>query len=263
VGPCHGGVQHCVRQEQWGECDGDALPSAEVCDGADNDCDGQTDEGLLTTYYLDADDDGYGHMFFAQNHCTQPTGFVTNNLDCNDIDSTVHPGATEVCDSVDNNCNGQTDEGLLSTWYLDIDGDGFGDDATAGQFCSQPSLDWVASGGDCRPMNFQIYPGAQEVCINGEDDDCDGQVDNCAACLVAITGDINIDGNITSSDIILEVNYVFKSGAPPQPCIAAGDTDCSGSVTSADIIRLVNYTFKGGASPCDVCTIVPGSWSCP
>lgn len=237
--------------------------TTEVCDGADNNCNGQTDEGVLTTYYLDADQDGYGHMFFAQQHCSQPTGFVTNNLDCNDINAAIHPGATEVCDGVDNNCSGQTDEGLLTTWYLDVDGDGYGDDATAGQYCSRPNEDYQLLGGDCKPFNYLIHPGATEICNNGEDDDCNSLVDDCPACLVVLTGDVNVDGTVTSSDIIKEVNYVFKSGALPLPCVAAGDADCSGSVTSSDIIRLVNYTFKGGLAPCDVCTIVPGSWNCP
>lgn len=55
----------------------------------------------------------------------------------------------------------------------------------------------------------------------------------------------------------------FKAGAAPQPCPAAGDVNCSGSLTSADIIGLVSHVFKGGAAPCDVCTLIPGTWNCP
>jgi hypothetical protein len=51
----------------------------------------------------------------------------TEDVDCDDSDLSVYPGAAEVCDGVDNNCNGAVDEGLLDTWYLDADGDGFGD----------------------------------------------------------------------------------------------------------------------------------------
>jgi hypothetical protein len=83
------------------------------------------------------------------------------------------------------------------------------------------------------------------------------------ACLIDLTGDVTGDGVIGSSDIIIVVNYVFKSGAPLQPCEAAGDANCDGVVTSADIIYLVNYVFKGGPPPCDVCTLFPGTWSCP
>lgn len=74
------------------------------------------------------------------------------------------------------------------------------------------------------------------------------------ACPIAMTGDVNVSGTITSADIIGLVNYVFKGGLPPQPCAASGDVNCSGAVTSADIIGLVNYVFKGGLPPCDACT---------
>ena len=83
------------------------------------------------------------------------------------------------------------------------------------------------------------------------------------ACIVWSTGDVNLDLDITSSDIITIVNYVFKSGPEPLPCPAAGDANCSGDVTSSDIISVVNFVFKGGSSPCDVCSLIPGTWSCP
>jgi hypothetical protein len=84
-----------------------------------------------------------------------------------------------------------------------------------------------------------------------------------ALCPIVLTGDVNVDGTRTSADIIGLVNFVFKSGAVPQPCEAAGDVDCTGAITSADIIYMVNYVFKGGPEPCDACTLVPGQWSCP
>jgi photosystem II stability/assembly factor-like uncharacterized protein len=73
-------------------------------------------------------------------------------------------------------------------------------------------------------------------------------------CRIAKTGDVNIDGVITSADIISLVNFVFKGGLAPKPCMAAGDANCSGAVTSADIIYMVNHVFKGSAAPCDGCT---------
>jgi len=65
---------------------------------------------------------------------------------------------------------------------------------------------------------------------------------------------LNLTGTITSADIIVAVNYVFKGGPDPQPCPASADVNCGGTVTSADIIILVNYVFKGGPAPCDACT---------
>lgn len=83
------------------------------------------------------------------------------------------------------------------------------------------------------------------------------------ACPIVFTGDVDLTGTLTSTDIISMVNYVFKSGPEPLPCPAAGDTDCTGSVNSSDIIFMVNHVFKSGPQPCDVCTLIPGTWSCP
>jgi len=82
-------------------------------------------------------------------------------------------------------------------------------------------------------------------------------------CGVALTGDVNLTGAVSSADIIYQVNFVFKGQAPPLPCEASGDVNCSGSVTSADIIYMVNYVFKGQAAPCDICTLIPAVWTCP
>jgi uncharacterized protein (DUF362 family) len=77
-------------------------------------------------------------------------------------------------------------------------------------------------------------------------------------------GDQNMDGVVTSSDVIYLVNYVFKGGSTPLPCRAAGDLNCDGVVTSSDIIYIVNFVFKGGAAPCDLGTLIEhGTWSCP
>lgn len=73
-------------------------------------------------------------------------------------------------------------------------------------------------------------------------------------CPIVVYGDVNLSGTVTSADIIVLVNFVFKGGATPQPCAANGDVNCSGAVTSADIITLVNFVFKGGAAPCNTCT---------
>jgi hypothetical protein len=74
-------------------------------------------------------------------------------------------------------------------------------------------------------------------------------------CPVRLTGDGDMSGALTSSDIIKLVNYVFKSGPFPLPCAAAGDVNCDTNVTSSDVIYLVNHIFKGDAAPCNVCSI--------
>jgi hypothetical protein len=162
-----------------GDCDDNNAavnPGAtEVCNSIDDDCDGSTDEGVLNTYYADADNDTYG-AGAAILACTQPVGTSTSNTDCDDNNAAVNPGATEVCNSIDDDCDGSTDEGLVfADYYADADNDTYGG-ALLGNFCAAP-VGSVAVGGDCNDNNAAINPGATEVC-NTIDDDCDGTADD-------------------------------------------------------------------------------------
>jgi hypothetical protein len=86
--------------------------AVEVCDGIDNDCDGQIDEdAVFENYYADADGDGFGNPSESVSSCTAPSGYVVDNTDCNDNNAAINPGATEVCDGLDNDCDGLTDTG--------------------------------------------------------------------------------------------------------------------------------------------------------
>jgi hypothetical protein len=184
------------------ECD-DAnaanYPGAtEVCDGADNDCDGTVDEADAvdaSTWYADADTDGYGDPATAQTACDAPAGFVADATDCDDTDTAVNPASAEVCDGVDNDCDGTVDEDTAadaSVWYADADGDGFGDAASALSSCSAPS-GYVADGDDCDDTNAAVSPSALELC-NGLDDDCDGDVDEDSS-LDVLTWYADADGD--------------------------------------------------------------------
>lgn len=122
--------------ESQGDCD-DAHPTirpgaVEVCDQADNDCNGLADDTPTdpTTWFRDADGDLYGDDTVATSACTAPTGFVARGGDCDDSRSLVHPGVTETCTAFDDNCDGDlqvADGATAPTWYLDRDGDNFGD----------------------------------------------------------------------------------------------------------------------------------------
>ena len=125
-----------------GDCD-DTDPSAypgaeEVCDGVDNDCSGEADEGLLMTVYPDPDGDGYGMALLPMEACVVESGMSATAGDCDETDAAVHPGAEEVCDGLDNDCSGEVDEGLGITYYLDTDGDGFGVADMTIEACSFP-----------------------------------------------------------------------------------------------------------------------------
>ena len=146
----------------------------EVCNGIDDDCDGSIDEGVQNNYYADSDGDGYG-AGTATAACTAPTGYVTTNTDCNSTNGAVYPGATEICNSIDDDCDTQIDEGLtFINYYADADADGYGA-GTATNACSQP-VGFVTSNTDCNNSNSAVNPGATEV-SNSIDDNCNGQID--------------------------------------------------------------------------------------
>ncbi|MCB9760225.1 MAG: putative metal-binding motif-containing protein [Alphaproteobacteria bacterium] len=150
----------------------------EVCDEQDNDCDGVTDEDVTTTYYQDVDGDRYGDADYPTEACATPTGYADTSDDCDDADAAVNPGATEVCDSVDNDCDGFIDEddaADASTWYADSDADGYGDAAVTTRACEAPS-GTVADATDCDDGEATTHPGADEYC-DSVDNDCDGTTD--------------------------------------------------------------------------------------
>ncbi len=150
----------------------------ELCNDRDDDCDGAEDENAVdaTTWYADADGDGYGNPTSGAPACDQPRDTVNDGTDCDDGDASAHPGAVERCDGTDNDCDGFTDEGDAidaTGWYLDLDGDGYGDDSAAITACDQPS-NAVADGGDCDDSDASVNPGATETWYDGIDGDCAG-----------------------------------------------------------------------------------------
>jgi cysteine-rich repeat protein len=161
----------------------DAEPSvydgaAESCDCQDNDCDGEIDEAGAAderVFYRDADGDGHGSDSDTVTDCAAPDGFVAVGGDCNDAEPSVHPGAEELCNAVDDDCDGTADSGSLS-FYRDRDGDGYGDSSEVVQGCEAPA-GYVSHSRDCNDLKASIHPGAEEIC-DQKDNDCDGAVDS-------------------------------------------------------------------------------------
>ncbi|MBI5787499.1 MAG: hypothetical protein HZA78_01400 [Candidatus Schekmanbacteria bacterium] len=146
----------------------------EICDKADNNCNGLIDEGLTQVYYRDADQDGFGNSHNILIACAPPNGFIPDNTDCDDGKAQVNPQAVEICDGLDNDCDGLIDEGLTTIYYRDADLDGFGDPNDTIEACTAPQ-GYVNQAGDCLDSDAGVYSGAPELC-DGQDNNCDGEI---------------------------------------------------------------------------------------
>ena len=107
---------------------------------------------------MDGDQVGDANGFVYS--CEQPTGYAPTFGDCDDIDSITYPGAPEICDDIDNDCDGDVDEqgaNNETVWYQDTDGDGYGDGAVAMMACNQPA-GYVLNASDCSDLYASIYP---------------------------------------------------------------------------------------------------------
>ncbi|MBC8048371.1 MAG: T9SS type A sorting domain-containing protein, partial [Fimbriimonadaceae bacterium] len=151
----------------------DATPDTEIAVA-------DMESGTISTYYLDADEDTYGDAAsFIEVEGDAPEGYVADNTDCDDSNAAVNPGATEICNTIDDDCNELIDEGLLNTYYADADEDTYGDDAASTAACDTP-VGYVADNTDCDDSNAAINPGAIEI-TNSVDDDCDELIDENVA----------------------------------------------------------------------------------
>jgi hypothetical protein len=185
-------VEACVRPDGYvpvgddcNDADPYVNPSAdEICNGIDDDCDDDIDtddsslDPALATWYLDGDGDGFGRDDRVEFSCDPPTGYVAAGGDCNDALDEVNPSADELCNDRDDDCDDETDEDAIDAArsYPDEDEDGFGDPDFPVDSCTPPPGN-VANGGDCDDGAPQSNPLADEWCASGDDEDCDGDVD--------------------------------------------------------------------------------------
>ena len=257
---------YCVGAEPagWVNRDGDCddvsnlrFPGrAEQCDSLDNDCDGDVDESLTRTFFADVDGDGFGDATSPATYCPEaaPAGYVVSSTDCQPENPVVFPGAIELCDGIDNDCDVAIDEQTVSI-YPDVDGDGFG--RTSGEFlgCPPAGERWVTTNGDCDDSVATTYPGAVEIC-DARDSDCDGRVDedtnlatdnsNCGTC-GRVCGDFTRCSARVCQPFCLDVDGDTQFG--PGACARANE-DCDD--TNAAINRFASDICDNGVDEnCD------------
>ena len=205
--------------------------NTEVCDGIDNNCDGNIDEGVESTFYADNDGDGFGDANDSMQGCSAPTGYVANDTDCDDTEANNYPGNTEICDGIDNDCDGLVDDeddslADATTWYEDADGDGFGNNQVAVTSCNSPT-GYITDNSDCDDSDTSVYPGAEEIPNDDIDQDCDGSD--------LIIGDDDNDGILNNVD-----------NCPDTPNPDQLDSDNNGIGDACDVTDII---VPNGFSP--------------
>jgi hypothetical protein len=234
----------------------DIHPDAtEACNDVDDDCDGDVDESIGDLWYLDVDGDGFGDPDTGVQDCDGFSWFVDNGDDCDDTSSEAFPGGTEVCDELDNDCDGTIDEDVTTTFYADLDGDGWGDAGSTVQACAV-ATGFSPDAGDCDDTDPSISPSATEIC-NGLDDDCDGDLDESDAVDAATWyADDDGDGYGDAS---------ASSTACDQPTGAVADaTDCddTDSALNPDTLwyRDADSDTYGAADTTTASCLQPSGW---
>jgi len=192
----------------------------------------------VKAFRTEGDSTEYSDVYFLDAHCataTAPVGLAPGPADTMDV-ATFDLTWSEVGDAL--------------TYRVQLDADG---SYTSPLIDSSLADTLVTMSGLPDSSDYFWRVNATDDCGTGDWAESEFRL---AVCPIGVTGDVNVDGVVTSADIIALIDFVFKSGSPPLPVVEAGDVDCDGAVDSGDIIYLVNYVFKGGTPPCDACTLL-------
>ena len=177
--------------------------------------------------------------------------------DCDDDDPAVHPQGIEICDGIDNNCVDGVDEGLTDTWYVDVDGDGFGDPDSGAELCESDG--GVLIGNDCDDDDAGIWPGAPEVC-DGVDNNCGGTIDDGVSTSFYADSDgdglgdaaVSIDACEQPSGFVTDSSDCDDAdaeiGAATEEVADGVDNDCDGDIDEGFALTSCHAVLDAGLS---------------
>jgi len=236
---------YVINSEDCNDLNVEISPAAsEICNDIDDNCDFDIDEGLTTyTLYKDEDGDSFGNSDIFINSCLAVfIGYVSDSTDCDDANNLIYPGAIEICDYLDNDCDGFVDDNLTYIHsFEDADGDDFGNINVDSLSCSIPD-GFVEDDADCDDTNPNIYPGADEI-LNGLDDDCNLLIDEGLSVSESILNTLKIYPNPT--DNILYVEYTGFDGSIIEVINIAGQILWTQTIVSS-LIQIDVRTFTSG-----------------
>ena len=233
-----------------------SAPSGYVSMGGDCD-DEATDINPETVWYADLDDDGYGGTEFVTVQCEQPEKHTADAGDCADLDPAIHPDATEICDSLDNDCDDDIDDAddsvdstTFSTWYLDYDTDTYGDATVSVEACAAPE-GYVGNDEDCDDGAIEVNPDATEVCEDGIDNNCDGSAIECALSATAITdADYTLTGEASGDDLGIS-NTMLDLNGDGYADIVLGAPDADDSSSDSGTVSVFYGPLSADADTSD------------
>ncbi|MCS7213847.1 MAG: MopE-related protein [Candidatus Calescibacterium sp.] len=227
VEDCYAPYGYVGNTNDCNDSDVSVHPGAvEICNGKDDNCNGDIDEFVYLVFYRDSDSDGYGNPNSTTQACSKPNGYVMNNLDCNDSNSMIKPTSIEICDTLDQDCDGFVNDGILSYFYKDGDGDGQGSSSGITSACRDLSNKlrdinglelsgaWSENSLDCNDANSSVRFGINEVNCDGVDENCNGILDD--GVLITFYRDSDSDGygnpNSTTQACSAPAGFVSNRG---------------------------------------------------
>lgn len=242
---------------EGGDCnDNDAAVNPDAvevaCNSIDDDCNAETsDNDGGVTVYQDLDQDTFGNPNITDtSYCGLAIdGFVSNNADCGDTNQNINPAQSEIaCNSLDDDCDASTsdnNEGI--TVYLDADGDGYGSMTSQLAFCGSIPDGYVEGNTDCNDSEAATNPGASEICDDGVDNNCDGQIDE--GCIVASNGCPCLNDAIAFFGE--DFNFIQAALAEPNPFSKNGaplSYSCSATFGGRELEQIGYIAFNGLAN---------------